>query len=154
MILNNKLDNKISFESFKIYIEFYNYLLLNNKMKTNDDLIKEEQNMIKILNIIKENMDYFYKIEEYIINNHDKNERNYEILYNINEIINCNILKDITNINNNNNYIEKFNNIYNIYKDINKKNEIKILINVKKGEIYKYIYFLGSKNIDKTKGEI
>ena len=150
LMVNNDLDNKISFDSFKVYIEFYNYLLMNNKMKKNDYINEEEQNKIKILNIIKDNIDNFYKIEEYIINNYNKNERNYEILYNINEIINCNILKDITNINNNGNYIEKYNNIFNIYKEINKKNEIKILINIGKEDINKDIYFLSDEDIDEN----
>ena len=41
-MVNNDLDNKISFDSFKVYIEFYNYLLMNNKMKKNDYINEEE----------------------------------------------------------------------------------------------------------------
>ena len=48
-------------------------------------------------------MENYYKLSEYIINNYNQKERNYEILYNINEIINNNdIINDINIINNEN----------------------------------------------------
>ena len=87
--------------------------------------------VMEMLNNVKGNLDECYKLEEYVFNNYDKNERNYEILYNINELINFNniIIKDI---NNETNIEDKFINIYNIYKKIN-KNEIKLLLDIKKG---------------------
>ena len=45
----------------------------------NDNINK----IIEILNNVKENMNNYYKLEEYIINNYNQKERNYEILYNI-----------------------------------------------------------------------
>lgn len=37
--------------------------------------------IIEILNIVKHNFENYYKLEEYLIYNYDKNQRNYEILY-------------------------------------------------------------------------
>ena len=56
-------------------------------------------------------MDNYYKLEECIINNYNQKERNYEILYNIDKIINYNniIINDINQINNETNIKDKFN---------------------------------------------
>ena len=96
-------------------------------------------------------MDNYYKLEEYIINNYNQKERNYEILYNIDKIINYNniIINDINQINNETNIKDKFNYINDIYSKIN-YNEIKITVKIKKNEINKKIYFLE----DKTDGKI
>ena len=61
-------------------------------------------------------MDNYYKLEEYIINNYNQKERNYEILYNIDKIINYNniIINDINQINNETNIKDKFNYINDI----------------------------------------
>ena len=61
----------------------------------------------------------YSKFEEYIINNYNKKERNYEILYNIDKIINYNniVINDINQINDENNIENKFyyiNDIYNL----------------------------------------
>ena len=135
-----------------------------------------EENIAKIIEIIKnvkENIYNFYKLEENIINNYGKNQRNYELLYNINEFIKYNntIIKGINNINNEDNIDIKFKTILNLYNqinsninnnktfinDINKinnninnnKNEIKLILKIKEKDINKKIYFL-----DNTNGEV
>ena len=111
----------------------------------NDNIKK----ILEIVNIAKENINNFYELEEYMINNYDEKERNYEILYNLNEVINYNnkIINDINEINNNN-IQNKFNNIFNIYNKIN-NNEIKMTVKIKKEDINKKIYFL-----DNTDGNV
>ena len=83
-----------------------------DKMKSNVEEIKN------ILNKYIEIMENFFKLNNDIINNFDNKKLNYEILYNIKEITNNNILKDLDNILNENNMINKFTNIYNNYKKI------------------------------------
>ena len=91
--------------------------------------------IIEVLNKVKEYLNNFYKLEEYLINNYNQKERNYEILYNINEIINNNdIINDINIINNENDIKTKFNNIFNIYNKIY-INEIKLNVKVEKVNI-------------------
>ena len=87
--------------------------LKNSVNKCNSSIDK----IINILNVMKENFNNYYKIEEYMINNYEQTERNFEILYNINEIINNNdnILNDLNKINSSNDIKNKFNNIYEIY---------------------------------------
>ena len=106
--------------------------------------------ILKILNNVKENVENFYKLEEYIVNSYDKNDRNYEILFNINELAYFNnvIIKDINNINNENKIENKFINILNINNQIN-NSEIKIILDIKKENINKNIYFL-----DNTDGNV
>ena len=94
-------DNKIikGMEEIKREIEIFN----NN--------IKEE---IRKLNKIIENIEEYYKIIDNIIIKYINNKkRNYQILININKIINeNNIINNIKTINNNNN---KYNDIIDIY---------------------------------------
>ena len=95
---------------------------LNTKLeelKKSKDILNENINkIITILNDVKEMFDMFYKLEENIFNNYNKNERNYELLYNINELINYNniIKNDINLINNENKIRNKVNYILNIYE--------------------------------------
>ena len=122
-----------------------------NVLKESINIYNENINkIIEVLNNVKENMDNYYKLEEYIINNYNQKERNYEILYNIDKIINYNnvIINDINQINNENNIQNKFNYIYNIYNKIN-ANEIKLTIKIEKDDINKKIYFL-----DNTDGNV
>ena len=89
------------------------------KLKNSINIFNENINkIIEVLNKTKEKINTYYKLEESIFNNYDKNERNYELLYNINELIRYNytIINDVKTINNENNYINKFRNIFNIYK--------------------------------------
>ena len=99
--------------------------------------------IIQILNKVKENMNNYYKLEEYIINNYNQKEINYEILYNIDKIINYNdiIINDIKQINNEKNIQNKFNYINNTYNNVN-SNEIKLTVNITKDNINKKVYFL------------
>ena len=118
------------------------------ELKKSIIIFKDDINkIIEILNTVKDNLENYYKLEEYIFNNYDKSERNYEILYNINELINFNntIKKDI---NNEKDIESKFKNIYNIFNQM-KKNEIRIVLDIKKEDINKNIYFL-----DNTNGEV
>ena len=98
--------------------------LLNklDNIKKSMNIFNENINkIIEILNIVRINMENYYKLSEYIINNYNQKERNYEILYNINEIINNNdIINDINIINNENDIKNKFNNIFNILMLIKK----------------------------------
>ena len=112
-----------------------------NKFK--NDIIK----LIEILNNVKDNLYKYYDIEEYIFNNYETNERNYEILSNINELIDFNkiIIKDI---NNENSIEDKFKIINNIYNKIN-NNEIKLLAEIKNVDTNKNVYFL-----DNTEGKV
>ena len=43
-------------------------------------------------------MENYYKINQQIINNYETNRRNYQILYNIKELNNSSIIKDIDEI--------------------------------------------------------
>ena len=151
----NKLNIDDNIENIIEYFRFYTEFYVNLNKKYNDDkkvLIEKENNLtfdndieigeiniIKILNIMQGNIENYYKISEHIINNYDENERNYEILYNINEIYNCNIIDNI-----NNNSENLFNNIYNIYAEIIKKNEIKLKLNIEKEDINKNVFFLNN----------
>ena len=88
---------------------------LKNSISTFNENVNK---VIEVLNKAKEKINTYYKLEEIIFNNFDKNERNYELLYNINELISNNntIINDIKSINNENNYTNKFRYIFNIYK--------------------------------------
>ena len=112
--------------------EFKNYINLFNE---NIDKI------IEILIKLKENMNKYYIFEENLINNYNQKERNYEILFNIDKIMNYNniIINDINQINNENNIQKKFAYIDNMYNKIN-NNEIKLTVKIKKDDINeKYI---------------
>jgi len=119
-----------------------------DELKKSINLFKDYINKImEILNNVKDNLDNYYKIEEYIFNNYDKNERNYEILYNINELINFNdiIIKDI---NNENNIENKFLNIINIYNKINfNASRVKITIEQYENKIKDLEEKLRQKNL-------
>jgi len=138
----------------------HNMIFLPNIMPNKNDLITKLDELkisinlfnsninhiINILNIVKDAINTYYKLEEYIINKYNQKERNYEILYNINEIINNNnnIINDINIINNDNNILNKFNNVFNIYKNFN--NEIQLTVKVEKDDINRQIYFLDNSN--------
>ena len=134
--------------------------ILSNKIKEikkSKDIFDNNINkIIEILNKVKITIDNYYKFEERIIHNYEQKQRNYDILLNINEIINNNdILKDINSINNDINIINQFNNIFKIYNKINNcemnyyKNN-KIEINDNKENINK---IKGNEN-EKVKNEI
>ena len=92
-------------------------------MKININKFKEEVKKIKnILNYVVDNMENYFKIIETIYNSFDIKKRNYEILKNINEINNNNIIKDIQEIINEENFPNKFYKINSIYNQM--KNDI------------------------------
>ena len=74
-----------------------------------------------ILYTVKININNYYKFVENIINNFDLKKRNYQILKNLNEIINNNnnIIKELNPINNRNDINDKISNIVNIYIKLN-----------------------------------
>ena len=72
------------------------------------------ENIIEKLNRYKENINNFYQIYTEVINNVDYKNRNYEILNNINEILNNDIINDIKRIVEENNNKNKFNLILDI----------------------------------------
>jgi hypothetical protein len=98
-------------------------LIKLNEIKNIINVYNENINkIIEILNNMKKDVNNYYKLIEYMVNNYNEKDRNYEILNNINEmIINNNMINDITKINNENDIKNQFNNILDIY---NKKNII------------------------------
>ena len=122
-----------------------NELLIKlDELKKSMNLFYENINkIIEILYSTKEYISNYYKLAEFIINNYNLKERNYEILYNIDKIVKYNnvIIKDMNKINNDNNIQNKFNYIYNIKQKIN-SNEIKLTVSVGRKDINKKIYFL------------
>ena len=143
--------NHKKFSIINIILDKEELLIKLDELKKSINIFNENINkIIEILNNVKNNMDNYYKLEEYIINSYNKKERNYEILYNIDKIINYNntIINDINQINNEYNIQNKFNYINNIYNKIN-NNEIQLTIKIGKDDINKKIYFL-----DNTDGNI
>ena len=63
---------------------------LNELKKTIDPFNDFINKIFEVLNTVKDNINNYYKLEEFMINNYEPKEINYEILYNINEIINNN----------------------------------------------------------------
>ena len=91
---------------------------IKNKIKELKDIIdKFDSNIDEIINILKNiklNIEKYYMINNDILNNYNKKNRNYEIFNNINNINNVNnniIIKDIRDIINENNICDKFNKI-------------------------------------------
>jgi surface protein len=91
--------------------------------------------IIKMLNSIIDTTSLFYKIYSDIIDNFDKNNINFQILNNINEISSYKniILNDIDTIMNEINNDNKINSLMNLYNQLNEKNKniIKYKINKK-----------------------
>ena len=113
------------------------------KIKINiNEKIKE---IINQLNKISKNMEIYYNINYNLYEIFDKKNRNYELLKNINEIINNNkrILNELNEIINNNKII----NLLNIYNKMNEKINNKEY-NINKNEIIsKYAIKKGDKRI-------
>ena len=122
---------------------------LKNSLDTFNNNINK---IFEIINSIKSNIEHCYKLEEYLINNYNKTKTNYQVIYNINEIINYNntIIKNINNLNNETKLENKFNKILSMYNqnNINENNEIKLIVKIEKEDINKQIYFLDNTNGD------
>ena len=121
-------------------INYRNILPDENKIKEElkefrnkiDKFNNKIDNIIKILNKIKDNFEIYYNINNEILNNYTKENINYEILYNINEIRNNIKIKDIDEIINDNNINNEFKNIINIYNKMTiKENNTNASLNKK-----------------------
>ena len=129
-----------------------------NELKENINKFQEDINkIICMLNKIKDNINLYYTIIYHIIYNYNIKNRNYEILFNLKEIFNNDIVKDINKANIEYNISNKFNNLLNIYDKI-KLNEIKLTLYIGQEDINKDIYFLdntdGIYKIDGKKREL
>ena len=118
-------------------------IIIKNKkeFKKNIELFYNNiKEIINILNKIAQNIEQYFQIYCNIINSFENDEINYQILNNLNEIINNNIIqKDIIITNKQNNIKHKFINIMEMYDKMSKKNteennEITIIYKVKENE--------------------
>ena len=123
-----------------------------NDLKDSIGKFKDEiNNIINILNKVKDDMDKYYQISKDIIYSFNIKTKNYEMLYNINKIDNCNdmIMEDINKIIKEKKVYDKFIYIFNIYSMMNsKKGNIikndKELINI---TYINYIYFIKKQKV-------
>jgi protein-L-isoaspartate(D-aspartate) O-methyltransferase len=103
-IMSNKRELQMKLKNLKEYIDKFN---------------ENYKEIIKVINEVKENLELYYKIKKDIIDNFDNRERNYELLINLKEISNNDyIIKDIEQVNNQKNILNKFNSILNIYNNM------------------------------------
>ena len=128
------------------------------ELKKKIESLKKEANKITYtLEYIINNMEKYYKINQQIINNYEANRRNYQILYNIKELNNSSVIKDIDEIVSNESISVKIINFLDIFKkmNINKYDEISIIYDVGKNEgeeemkIFGEMFVHSNKNICK-----
>ena len=103
--------------------------------------------LISILNDVKDKINMYYKIYEDIINNYDNKNRNYEIIYNINQLQNNKIKDELDKIIEYN-IIEKYKYIFNVYQTMN-IDEINIIYNIKdlkEVQLFDYNFIKRNKN--------
>ena len=115
---------------------------LNELRKKIDEYKKKIDEIIQKLNNIMENFEIYYNINDYIIKNYEKKNRNYSILQNMNNINNS-IDKFIEKIKlNQKNIYEIFYNSIDIYEKMNNKDEKEstILAQEDKYKIYNWLY--------------
>ena len=95
-------------------------IILKNKI---DKLNENIENIINMLNKVKNNMNLLYNINYDIFNNYDFGNRNYELFKNLTLInnIECNNIDEIIN---NNDISKKFKNLLNIYNQMTTKDKI------------------------------
>ena len=117
---------------------------------TIDDFNSEIKVLISRFNEVTNKINIYYKIIEDMINNYDNKNRNYEIIYNLNQIQNNNINEELKKIIRCNNIIEKYNNILNIYKKMN-HDEINLIYNIKG---LKELYLFGANFVSKNKNNL
>ena len=124
-----------------------------NELKKKIGLLKKELNKIKyILEYLVKNMDKYYKINEQIINNFEENRRNYQVLYNIKELNNTYLFKDIDEIVSTENISVKIINILDVFHKMNNMfDEISLIYDVKENEeetkIFSEIFVHNNKDI-------
>ena len=104
-----------------------NINIISNKMKEIENIIDEFNNdinnIIDILTNTKNTINKYHEINKKILANFDINERNYQILQNINDIYSDNIItEDLNEIIKEKNCINKVNKIYYLYNKINFNN--------------------------------
>ena len=109
---------------------------INDKLKelrNSINIFKQNINeIIEKLNSIVDNFEMYYKLNEFMISNYPKKDRNFEVLKNINEINNCySIINILDNINNEKDVIIRLNKILNLYNMMNNKDDINNEIIVK-----------------------
>jgi len=95
-----------------------------NNLKNNIHKFKNAMNdIIQKIEYVKRNINIYYKISSNVINNYNMQNRNYQILQNINEFnqFNLTIIKDINNISKESNILNQFSQIINIYYKMNNK---------------------------------
>ena len=125
------------------------------KEETNNFKIKKEglkneiKDIINKLNDIIYTLDNYYKIFEDVVNSYGNKKRNYSLLQNINDMIQFNnkIILDINAIINEKNYINKINNIYNIYDKMNILNKANQIYEELKNEFNKNINLIEKNEI-------
>jgi len=149
--------NKHEIIEFNDIIPDENILEKNLKeLKKKIDLLKKElKNLKDKLVYIINKMDLYYKINEQIINNFDdfeENRRNYQVLYNIKELNNTYLFKDIDEIISTDNFNVKIKNILNLFHKINDiHDEIIIIYDVDEKEeemrIFSKIFVNKNKDI-------
>ena len=117
--------NQISFNEIKPNINERNCCLklMDKEIKLFNNYIKE---IIDKLNELIDTMNKYYEINNNIINNYNKKNRNYQILQNINQIKDNNEIYNILdNINKTSNAKDKLYKIIDLYNNINSEKEIK-----------------------------
>ena len=130
-ILPNEENLIKDINEFKIYID-----KLNNEIKDIINKLKDVMN----------NLELYYNISKNVVINNNNN-KNYQVLYNINEFINNNnlIIEDIKEIINEKDISNKFKNIFNIYNTMNKNdNYIIAEIYIEEEDINKDVRIINS----------
>ena len=149
------------------YIFYGNIMPDIDKIKTEMNTLKKEvdsfknniNKIIAILNKVVNNLEIYNNIYNNMINNYENKKRNFEIIQNLNEMNNNYIINDLAKINQDDNILNQFKNISDIYnkmvknsrnvidKDI-KGNEIKLKVKIDSDSVNKQVYFL-----DNTHGQ-
>lgn len=93
--------------------------------KNIDDFSEECEEIIRVINIVKNNLNLIYNIQKNMVDNFDiKSQKNYYIFSNLNKIFNNNkIIQDINNIKNEVSLENKFSYIISIYNDMHNTKE-------------------------------
>ena len=86
--------------------------------------------LISMLNEVKNNINIYYKMSEDIIKNYKEKVTNYETLFYLSKFPNQNIIEDLEKVVNYNTVIDKFYDIFTLYKKMN-NDEITLIYKVK-----------------------
>ena len=128
-----------------------------NEWKNNIDKFNRNiKDIIEILNNVMSNINKYFNLLISIINNIETNYRNFEVLYNINEMSNSEIMEEINKINEDYNINNKFANILNIFNKIifeNIENINKLNTNNNYQDEIKIIYKITNSNQIKIFGK-